>query len=297
LGLILLTSYAIISMNLNFILKVIIIFLLIGIIGGIFVCQIVHNKKLITSLSTINNCLEENALGITITGLSILIILHAGMYFHSPQLITVEPKEIDVVIPAGDSTSRAISIKNLGSTDVNLSIRTEFTDDWINVLNNFTTITSRRTKYVNFFINIPLQTSLGEYKGVIKIYKNDTADLPTYEIPILLDVQPQAQFQASIDAPENVNKTNYFKVKVDVKNVGASPVDGVNLFLDISKAPALYLNEDKNVTIGLIPKDIVISREWWIQVENLTGCCQTVQVNINSNNAGNQTINTKINLS
>ncbi len=297
LGIILFISYAIISMNLNFVIKIIIIFPLIGIIGGIVVCHLAQNRKLHIRLSTIRNHLVENALGITLTGLFISIILLMVIYFHPPQLIAIEPKRIDALIPAGDSISRTISIKNLGSSDTNISIKTEFSGNWINIPNNFTPITSRQTEYINFSINIPLQTPLGGYKGAIKIYKNDTADLPIYEIPISLDVQPQAQFQATIDAPDEVNKTDYFKLKVDIKNVGASPVNGVNLSLNISKAPALDLDEDKNKTISLIPNGTELSREWWINVTNITDSWQTVQVNITSSNAGDQTVTAKINLS
>ncbi len=293
----LIISFDLISQSLDSWWILILLIILVGVFSGILVCRLLKNESLFTIFNEFRNLIYENSVGILITGLIISLFILWVIYNNPPAQIFIEPQKFEEMIPAGDSINKAISIKNLGSSDTNISIKTEFSNNWINIPNNFMPITSRQTNYVNFSINIPLQTQLGEYKGVIKIYKNNTADLPIYAIPVLLDVQPQAQFQATVDAPDEVNKTDYFKVKVYIKNVGAPPIDGVNLSLNISKAPALDIDEDKNETIGLIPKDTELSREWWIKVKNLTGCCQTVQVNINSNNAGNQTINTKINLS
>lgn len=282
--------YILISSDLN---NFSIIFLFLTIVGIlIVVCHLVQNKKLRTSLSETTNLLSENSLGITITTLIILVFLLLGiLYIFSPPQIFVEPQKIEAIIPAGDSIIRAISIENIGSSDKNVSINlTESIENWVNIAQKDFIINSAQIKNVNFSINIPLQTPFGDYRGAIKIiYKNNTIT----EIPILLTVQPQAQFQATINVPERVNRTDYFKVKINIKNIGESPVYGIKIKINKNNTTGLNLSEvEEETIIGLLPKNVEFSTEWWIKA-NETGW-QTLHIGINSSNAGNQTIITKI---
>jgi hypothetical protein len=279
-------------------LNIIIIFVLAIIIGIlILVCYLVQNNELHKMLPEINKLLSKHLLGIIITGLIILGLLLVALNFHPlPQIVTfVEPKKIDATIPAGDLQAGAILIKNLGSypENVNVSFNNE---SWINMQEedfNFS-IDSGQIRIINYHIQVPLNASVGNYTKIIQI-NNSNNDIA--EIPVLINVLPPAQFQATIDAPEDINGTGYFKVELYIENVGDSPVYGVNLSLNTS--PELYPDseEEKNKTISLITIGANLSREWWINVTNLTVGWQTVQVNINSSNAGNQTVTTKINIS
>lgn len=283
------TVYILISSDLN---TFNIIFLFLTIVGIlIVVCHLVQNNKLRTSLSKTINLLSENSLGITITGSIILVFLLLILYIHSPPQIFVKPQKIEAIVPAGDSIIRAISIGNMGSSDKNVSINlTESIENWVNLAQKDFIINSEQIKNVNFSINIPLQTPLGDYRGAIKvIYKNNTVT----EIPILLTVQPQAQFQATISVPNRVNKTDYFKVKINIKNIGESPIYGIKIKINKNNTTGLNLSEvEEEKNIGLLSKNVEFSTELWIKANETDW--QTLTIDIKSNNAGNQTIITKI---
>src|SRR5574341_38619 len=150
--------------------------ILVGIVSGIIICLLVQNKKLRTWLSERGNSLLENSVGVTITGLIISVFLLGFFYFHPPSQIIVEPQKFEVIIPAGDSIIRSISIKNIDGSEKNISVcLPKLIENWIIIANKDFTINAGQTKNINFSINIPLQTSLGDYREAIKIiYENDT---------------------------------------------------------------------------------------------------------------------------
>ncbi|TAN35952.1 MAG: hypothetical protein EPN24_06840 [Candidatus Methanoperedens sp.] len=107
---------------------------------------------------------------------------------------------------------------------------------------------------------------------------------------------PKAQFRATIYAPFEVN-TSDFKVNVGIENTGNIPIYGVNLSINSGNTTSLDIDDvkNKNKSIAWIPSNTAISNEWLMKVKNKTGW-ETIQANINSSNAGNQIITTRVNL-
>lgn len=157
-----------------------------------------------------------------------ILILAVVIYFYGSQIVTVvEPKEINAILPAGDWQTGSITIQNLGifPENINVSFNNE---SWINMQEddfNFS-ITPKQVRIINYYIKVPLYASVGNYINII-YFKNSNNDIA--EIPVLINVLLPAQFQATIDAPEKINKTGFYKVDVVIHNLGGSPVYGVNL--------------------------------------------------------------------
>lgn len=276
---------------------------LIGILIGIspIICHLVKNRELCISSSEIRDRLSEHSLGIAVSGLIFTGILLVAFYYHPPPQIVsvVEPQEFKVTIPAGDSINRTISIKNIGISMISISIMNDMNDSWINGLNiTSEIIPQEKQKYFNFLIKVPSNTTSGEYRRAITIsFENKTDIYKNYkEIPIILNVTPKAQFRATIYAPFEVN-TSDFKVNVGIENTGNIPIYGVNLSINSGNTTSLDIDDvkNKNKSIAWIPSNTAISNEWLMKVKNKTGW-ETIQVNINSSNAGNQIITTRVNL-
>ena len=203
-------------------------------IGIFIICDLVKNGngRLSGDLSKMTEYLSNNAFRILLIVLVLLFLILVSFHnIFSWQKIIVEPQEFKEKIPAGDSLIREIAIKNSGISDIIISIKPKSIEDLISIVENNLSINSEESKNINIFINIPLHTLLGEHRGSIEIiYENNTIK----KIPILLVVQPQAQFQATIDAPDKINKTDYFKVKINIKNIGESPLHGIRIKLNTS---------------------------------------------------------------
>lgn len=204
-----------------------------------------------------------------------------------PQIF-VEPQTFETKISAGELQSGAISIKNLGFSNKNISIRSEYIN-WIIIDSKDITIYPEQSNIINFSINVPLDTTLGEYRGIINIsYENFTIK----EIPVKLTVLPRAQFQSIVNAPEKINKTDNFNVKINIKNMGESPVYGIKIRMN-GNITELFLSQvEKEKYIDLLPKNAEFTTNWWFEA-NLTGW-KIIAFDINSTNAGNQTIITKV---
>lgn len=261
--------------------------LLAAIIEGYIICYLKQNEKLLTWFFKIRERILENAFEtLMIIFISLFLLLVSLHNILSPPLIDVEPQIFEMKTPAGDSLIGAISITNRGVSDINISIKIESVENWMKIALNNLKINSEQTRNVNFSMYIPPQISVGEYRGTIKIiYKNKSI----VDRPILLVVQPQSQFQVTVTAPDKVNKTDNFYVKINIINTGDSPVHGINIRLNESKTKALKLNEvESEKIINLLPNNANFSTDWWFEA-NETGW-QTIQFDINSNNARNQTI-------
>ncbi len=246
-------------------------------------------------LDIFRKCLSENALEITAYFIMILFIMLFFFNIFPPQQIVVEPQKFVEKIPAGDSLVKSFSIRYIDGTDKTLSINIDDTiKDWINVAHSDIT-NSEKARIIDFSITIPPHTPSGEYRGSIIINTAQT-NKTIAAIPVLLIVQPGAQFQASIgDIPGKVNISDWFKVKINIKNTGDSPVYGIRIRQDKSNNIGLDLPEiEDGKIIDLPSKGAEFSTELWVKA-NATDW-QTMQFDISSNNAGNQTLIAKINV-
>ncbi len=282
--------------NVPLVLVYVVFFLL---LVGIIDWFIVRDDNPITYLSRIRDCLSENGIWLSLTFIIILFLLLEIFFIYPPQQIVVEPQKYEETIPAGGSLVKTFSIKYLGISNETISVNiTKPFENWINISRDFK-IDSEQTKIINFSIKVPLGTSSGEYRGAIKINQTNNT---IAEIPISLIVQPQAQFQVTTETPAGVNISDWFKIKVTLKNIGDSPVYGIKIRVNESDTTGLNLSEIKDEKIiDLLPKTVEYPTDWWTKINKTewpelkaNGDWPTIRFDINSTNAQNQTLITKI---
>ncbi|MCZ7380631.1 MAG: hypothetical protein O8C64_03525 [Candidatus Methanoperedens sp.] len=268
------------------------IIIITAIITLVFLFYLAQNEILRTKmLEKFRKFLWKNAFVALLAIFILLFLLLVGIHnIISPPLLYVEPQKYEEKISAGDSLIRTISITNRGIFEKKILIKIDSIENWVNLSRKELMINSEQTENVNFSVNIPLQMRVGEYRGDIEIiYENNTVR----EIPISLIVQPPAQFQATIDAPEKVNKTDYFKIKITIKNIGESPVYGINIRLKESSITDINLSKvEKEKTIDFLSKNTEFTTEWRFEANKIGW--HSIQFDINSNNARNQTIITEV---
>ncbi len=249
---------------------ILIAILIVFLLEFLIIFVIFKNEKLNEGWLNFRKYMSENAIMITIAFLAILFSLLFILYFFSPQQIILEPREFVEKIPAGDYLVKSFSIKYMDRSGETISISiTEPINNWIIIAPADFEIESGQTRNINFFISIPSQTALGEYGGSIRIKTNSTIS----EIPVSLVVAPRAQFQTTIDVPPKINKSDYFKVKINIKNIGDSPVNGIEIRLYKNNITGFDLSEleEKKITdllIDLPSKNDEFSTELFISLKS-----------------------------
>lgn len=227
---------------------------------------------------------------VIIIGASIGISLY--LFFTSSQ-IAFAPQKLDVSLSPGENFTKTISIRAIGIGTINVTLNAnEPIDKWVHFSNKGkksesveVPIEVGKTSYVNVKLDIPQNTTPGEYKCAIEITHNSAKA----EIPVLIKIQQTLVQIVGIEAPLKVNKSEHFNITAKIKNVGNFDALGVTASINLTSGQGLELAEGEleSEKIGIIPKNEIVSAIWWFKANQTAW--KSIKVNLESKNAGKDT--------
>ncbi len=191
-------------------------------------------------------------------------------------IIVPEPRSIEVGVLTNETTSRSITVRNVGFETLE-NVTVESSLEWVKVASNFTQLAPKEGESIALYIAPPANLT-GTFEGSIRISSSNHRDV---EVPIRITVTPNATGAVTVIAMDP-NATRIRNASVVLYNgyahfEGRTDENGTITFTDVpigdytlfvsdeshytvSKTVTVEAGVEKNVTAVLMPS--ILKVEW-----------------------------------